>query len=150
MRGFVFLACLLSSAPAFATGGFSCTADDENLKFLAESGFSYSMGGPFLNFTGTIDLAKALAPKGLEHIKLDAASLPHHWLHDDELKLSIYTETAGETLSSLELVVQTKRNADDETVYEGEYVLSISAAEPMPGFTDNRLEKRGKVTCSVG
>ena len=117
------------SSPALATGGFSCAIDDANLRFTAEAGFSYSPGSGLLNFRGTLQLAEALAPKGLESRALTPADLPHDWLHDGELRLMIHVETAGDQpFASADLVVMTKMG-EDETSYEGDYSLSIYAAD---------------------
>ena len=43
------LAVFLLTRPAFATGGFTCTIDDENLKLETESAMGRGMGSPFLN-----------------------------------------------------------------------------------------------------
>ena len=140
------LAALIGlSSPALATGGFACAIDDDNLRFTAEAGFSYSPGSGLLNFRGTLQLAEALAPKGLETRDLTPADLPHDWLHDGELRLMIHVETAGDLpFASVDLVVMTKVG-EDETTYDGDYTLSVYTAEQ-----GEKTERTGRVSCSLG
>jgi hypothetical protein len=139
------LALLAFSPPAFATGGFGCSIEDANVTFDAEAGFSYSIGSGLLNFRGTLALPKGIAPKGLEKVALSPANLPHDWLYDRELRLLVHVETEGDLpFASVDLVVMTKA-AEDDISYEGTYTLSV-----FTGEGDGRIEKSGKVVCSVG
>ncbi|WEZ84273.1 hypothetical protein P6U16_06335 [Rhizobium sp. 32-5/1] len=141
---------LLSCGPALATGGFSCQIDDPVLALGVESGFSHGLGDALLNFRGTINIRDAFASKNLQKIALDATHLPHHWLYDDVLKLRIYAETGEGPFASVDLVIETKRDEDDETAYGGTYRLSLYHAEPPAGSPDQQLVRTGTVTCSAG
>ena len=142
--------CLAASTifapPAFATGGFSCSAEDANLAFTAEAGFSYSIGGGLLNFRGELALPAGLAPKGLEKVALDPSHLAHDWLHDGELRLLLHAETGeGLPFASADLVVMTKAG-EDETTYEGGYTLILHRADG----DGEQVRRTGTVSCSVG
>lgn len=64
-RVLLSLAALVALAsPAFATGGFSCAVKDANLTLDAEGGFSYSLGGGFLNFRGNSFCRRILRRRG--------------------------------------------------------------------------------------
>jgi hypothetical protein len=146
MRRFLLsLAALAAlSSPAFATGGFSCSVKDKNLTLDAEAGFSYSIGGGLLNFRGTFELPKKLAPKGLERVTLTPSHLAHDWLYDGELRLLLHAETEGDLpFGSVDIIVKTKMT-DDETTYDGDYKLILNRADA------DSVEHTGKVSCSVG
>lgn len=146
MRRFLLsLAALTAlSAPAFATGGFSCSVKDANLTLDAEAGFSYSIGGGLLNFRGEFALPKDLAAKGLERVTFTASNLAHDWLYDGELRLLLHAETEGDLpFASADIIVKTTMG-EDETAYDGDYKLILNRADA------DRIERTGKVSCSVG
>lgn len=139
-----FAALVALSSPAFATGGFSCSVKDKNLTLDAEAGFSYSIGGGFLNFRGALELPAELAPKGLERVTLTPSHLAHDWLYDGELRLLLHAETEGDLpFASADIIVKTKMT-DDEITYDGDYKLILHRADA------DRVERTGKVSCSVG
>ncbi len=132
------------SSPAFATGGFSCAIKDANITFDAEGGFSYGLGGGFLNFRGEIVLPKEIAPKGLERVALTPSHLGHDWLYDGELRLLLHAETEGDLpFGSIDLIVKTTMG-EDEISYDGDYRMIVHKAE------GEGAERTGKVSCSVG
>lgn len=144
-RALLSLAALVTLvSPAFATGGFSCAVKDANLALDAEGGFSYSLGGGFLNFRGEFVLPADLAPKGLERVTLTPAHLGHDWLYDGELRLLLHAETEGDLpFASVDIIVKTVMG-EDETTYDGDYRMIVHRAE------GEGVERSGKVSCSVG
>lgn len=146
MRRFLLSLAALATAssPAFATGGFGCSVKDKNLTLDAEAGFSYSIGGGFLNFRGAVELPAKIAPKGLERVTLTPSQLAHHWLYDGELRLLLHAEAEGDLpFASADIIVRTTMT-DDENTYDGEYKLILHRADA------DSIERTGKVSCSVG
>lgn len=139
----VLVLCATATA-AQATGGFSCSADDENLKFTAESAFSYGLGGQLVNFKAEARVLVAGTPPTLTTLSLDDA-LVHSWLYGTELKLRLYRETAGDTTHGfVEIVVETKAPDADATEYSGTYKLVVFSAGGQ------ETTRSGKASCSVG
>jgi hypothetical protein len=157
MKGFLrvtgmLLAGLLSSvAPAFATGNFLCEADDESLKFSAESTFSHGLGEVFMGFKATASVHVADAPKDLADLQFDAAQLAHHWFAGRALNLHLYREREGEAPHGyVELIVETRQSEEDETAYAGAYNLIVYDVGRPPGAEGKTWRAEGKVSCSVG
>ena len=98
-------AAILASAPAHATGGFSCkTASDPQIAI--DVGFGHTAGAAL--FSRRLHV-------GDEEIAVDA---PQWWLDDDELRVLLTDTQANERLA----VVKAKRKGDayDGTVvYQG-------------------------------
>src|SRR5215207_8605684 len=82
-------AVIAGVAPAAATGGLGCEAEDANLKFDVDTGVTRGMGGPFLNFHAALDIAMAGVPDDLRKLALDDA-MTHSWLDGKEVKLQFH------------------------------------------------------------
>ena len=82
-------------------------------------------------------------PEALRKLKLDDA-LVHSWLFGPELKLRLYRETESGPHAYVEIVIETRTEADDDTGYEGTYTLIIYLAEGGESVFN------GKASCSVG
>ncbi|WP_275789174.1 hypothetical protein [Pararhizobium gei] len=152
MKRFLLAAglCVVWSSSAFATGGFSCSIDDEVLKLDVESSFSHGLGEALLNPSGTVEIRDPFASERLRRIAIDKSRLPHHWLYGKELKLRIYAETEEGPFSSLDLAIETVSEGDEETGYSGTYRMVLYRAEPLPGSTEQQIEKTGRASCSAG
>ena len=144
LRGAIFAAMLfLGAASAHATGGFDCTIDDANLKFDAQSAFSRGLGEQLVNFRAEAEVLAAGTPEPLRKLKLDDA-LVHSWLFGPDLKLRLYRETDSGPHAYVEIVIETRTEAEDDTGYEGTYTLIIYLAEGGESVFN------GKASCSVG
>lgn len=143
------LVVVLAAVPARASGSFSCTIADKAVAFEADSVFSHGVGGTLSNFSAQLALKGASAPKDLAKLELDQTALVHHWFHDGELRLHLYHERADGPHGEMELVLQTRKNAKDETLFEGRYVLRVSE---LPEGKSEAVEQvfKGRVRCSVG
>jgi hypothetical protein len=145
-------ACLLAGFhPVHATGNFLCEIDDPSLKFTAESTFSHGLGEGFMNFGGTVTVLLKDAPKDLADLKVDSGQLVHHWFSGGDLKLRLYRERDSEAPHGyVELIVETKRSPDDETVFEGTYKLEVFDMSKAKDGEGLKLAAEGKASCSVG
>lgn len=133
----------LCTTGARATGGFACSIDDPNLKFDAQSAFSRGLGEQLINFRAEAEVLAEGTPPSLKKPKLDGA-LVHSWLYGPELKLRLYRETDMEPHGFIEIVIETRAPAEDDTDYEGTYKLIIFVAEGKESVFN------GKASCSVG
>lgn len=144
-RAVLALACMLAT-PAAASGSFECNAEDKAVSVTAAAAFSHGFGAAFNNFRASIELKASPTAAPLE---LDAQALAHHWLHGRELKLRLYHERPDTPGAALELVIETRRQAGDETAYAGRYHLTVT--EPgKDGAPARERSYKGRVSCSVG
>lgn len=139
----------LAASPAAATGSFSCSADDKNVSFEADAAFSYGLGQPFNNFRSALEVKTPGAAPDLARMELDGLALTHHWLYGKELKLRLYREREGDVHGSVELILEARQSAAEETVYSGRYQLIVFEAGAGGGKGREHAYK-GKVACSVG
>ena len=146
MRSFLLTLPVLAGAtlPAAASGGFSCMAGDESLRFAAESGLSRGMGGVFLNFRARLDITLEGISEELKSLTLDEA-LTHSWIDGDELKLQFYHEAPDEPFRSVDFVIETA--AVDEGAYRGHYTLTIFETTSSDDADGEMWTAEGYVTC---
>ncbi len=144
------IAALLLATPAYATASLSCSADDRSLRFSAEGIVSHGVGETVAQFTGELEVRLREAPPGLRKLPLALEHLTQRWLHGREVKLRLFRERDGEGQGSVELVVETRRAANDETAFSGSCVLTVSGEDAAPGAPARTLKARGRVSCSLG
>ena len=148
---FVCAALLVSQGPAHASGNFLCQADDEALKFNAESTFSHGLGGTFVGFGAELAVRLKKAPADFAVVKFDAAQLVHHWFTDGALNLHVYRERAADAPHGyVELIIETIQEPDDETAFSGTYKLIVHDVPASEGAEGMTLDAEGKISCSVG
>ncbi|MFS8035638.1 hypothetical protein ACI7BZ_01520 [Xanthobacter sp. AM11] len=149
-RAVLALACTLAT-PAAASGSFECNVEDKAVSVTAAAAFSHGFGEALNNFRASVEL-KARPPGATTPaapLELDAQALVHHWLHGRELKLRLYHEGPETPGAALELVIETRRQAGDETAYAGRYHLTIT--EPgKDGAPARERSYKGRASCSVG
>ena len=149
MRSLGFgIAALLVATPAYATASLSCSADDKSLRFSAEAIVSHGVGETVAQFAGELEVRLKEAPPGLRKLPLALEHLTQRWLHGREVKLRLFREREGD--GSVELVVETRRAANDETEFSGRYVLTVSSEDAAPGAPARTLKARGRASCSLG
>ncbi|MFL5233011.1 MAG: hypothetical protein ACJ8DM_08815 [Microvirga sp.] len=144
------IAALLLATPAYATASLSCSADDRSLRFSAEGIVSHGVGETVAQFAGELEVRLREAPPGLRKLPLALEHLTQRWLHGREVKLRLFRERDGEGQGSVELVVETRRAANDETAFSGSCVLTVSGEDAAPGAPARTLKARGRVSCSLG
>ena len=138
------LACL-SSAPALATGGISCEAEDRSAKFTIGSPIGRSTGGAFYQFAGELELRIANVANDFRKVTFTKDHLTQSWFDARDLKMHVHFEREGEPHGTIDLTVEARGNADAET-WRGRYALTIG--ETVNGeFRTRRIA--GRVSCSV-
>lgn len=137
------------TGPSLATGGFSCSVDDENLSFETESALGRTSGSPILNLKALAKPKMKGTPNDLLELDL-TAHLAHSWINHPDFRLQFYLEREGETPhGTFELLLITKAS-DDEGTYEGEYNMTIFYTEPPAAQTEGAyLKATGKVKCFI-
>ena len=145
----VLFASFFWMSPAFATGGFSCTIEDSNLQFEAESALGTGMGAPILNLKAHAKPKLKGTPNDLQELDL-RTYLVHSWMDHPDFRLHFYMEREGETPhGTFELILTTKA-IDDEGTYEGDYRLTIFYTElPADQVEGAYLKATGKVKCFI-
>lgn len=139
-------ALIMGASPAFATGGFSCSIDDSNLKLDVESTTSRGMGLAIIQILAKADLKADSVPADFKTIDF-SEKLVHSWLAGPDVKLYFYTEREGaEPFVSIELILQTTGGPDDEEL-KGTYSLSIYDPSSQPD--GNAKELTGKAVCTT-
>ena len=137
---------ILGSGPALATGGFSCSVDDANLSFDAQSALGRGMGAPIINLEakGEIKLKGVTA----DLAQLDFSKhLVHSWMAHPDTRLHFYREReADKPHGYVELVILAV-SAGDEGEAAGTYELTVFEAEGSA--SGEPLKATGKVTCFV-
>ena len=137
---------ILAATPAFATGGFSCTVDDANLKFETGSALGAGMGAPILNLEakGEIKLKGVAA----DLAQLDFSKhLVHSWMAYPDTRLHFYREReADKPHGYVELIISAV-SAGDEGEAAGTYEFTVFEAEGSA--SGEPLKASGKVTCFV-
>ena len=68
----------------------------------------------------------------MRKLPLALERLAQRWLHGREVKIRLFREREGEGQGSVELVVETRRAANDETEFSGSYVLTVSSEDAAP------------------
>src|SRR3954469_12696105 len=113
-------------APADASGGLFCNAEDGPLTFSVQAGLTRG-NGAFFNFRGELHARLAEAPAAFRDLKLVGRDLIQHWLDEREAKLLIYRERTAAPYGSVTLRVEARHaDTDEEGSYQGSYVLTIS------------------------
>ncbi len=141
---------LLGAAPVLATGGLSCTFKDRNVSFDAEATFSRGVGEGFVSFSSKLEVLAKAMPDDLRKLQLELEHLTQRWLYGKELKLRLYHERSGPGLHGyVEMVVETKQSAKEETDYRGTYVLTAYHI-PSEGADGKTITLRGRAACSLG
>ena len=140
---------LVSVSPAFATGGFSCAVDDNNLQFEAESALGTGMGAPILNLKAHAKPKLKSTPNDLQELDLKTY-LVHSWMDHPDFRLHFYMEREGETPHGTFELIMTTKATDDEGTYEGDYRLTIFYTEPPADqVLGAYLKATGKVKCFI-
>lgn len=134
-----------ATAPAHATGGISCTAEDRGATFTLGSPISRTAGGSFFEFQGELELRAAGVAADFRKLTFTKEHLTQSWFDARDLKMRVYHERSGEPHGTIELTVEARGNADAET-WRGRYTISIG--ETVNGeFRTRRVN--GRVSCSV-
>jgi hypothetical protein len=135
----------LSLAPAHATGGISCEAEDRSAKFTVGSPISRSTGGAFFQFEGELELKVRGIAEDFRKLTFAKDHLTQSWFDARDLRMRVYHERSGEPHGTIELTVEARGNREAES-WRGRYTISIG--EVVNGDFRTR-QVTGRVTCSV-
>ncbi len=139
------LLALAAAAPAQASGGISCEADDRGAKFTIGSPVGRSTGGAFFQFEGELELKGRGVAEDFRKLTFAKEHLTQSWFDARDLRMRVYHERSGEPHGTVELTVEARGNADAET-WRGRYTISIG--ETVNGEFRTR-QVNGRVSCSV-
>lgn len=139
----------LAASPSFASGGLSCTGDDDKVKFQIESGVTSGMGGPVFNFRGTVEILDTSVAEDLRRLEFAREHLPQYWLDNKRLSLHLYRERdADKPHGYVDLVIETQPG-DDEGLYGGQYEISVFDTVDEATVEPRTYQASGTVSCFV-
>ena len=140
-----FVYTLLFSPAAQASGGLWCTIEDHNLSMTVESGVTHGLGSPLFNFRAAAELkAEGIAPD-FRKLTLDD-KLVHHWLDNDESRLSFYIEREQGEYGSVEIVIETAGDPEEGDL-PGTYQVAYFESARQTAGNDGYLRFEGKASC---
>lgn len=127
------------AAPAFASAGFSCEADDKNVTRLAVGGATPRSGGNLINFGAELEI------DGVK-VEFKQSDVKRYFGKGGVIQVRVGAR-AGER--DYLVIVDAKRNPDDEDDWSGTYEVRYGPIS-MPGKARTAQQtKRGKVKCFV-
>lgn len=153
LRPMIAAAMLASGAlPAAASGNLMCSVEDETFMINLEGIFSHGLGEALTEAKGEVDIKADLGPltKALTGKPIALADVKQFWMYGPELKVRLYRDAEGDAQGSLEIVIQTAREGDDETAFAGTYTASVRRVDPKTGAEEESVSGRGPIACSAG
>lgn len=105
---------------AFATGGYTCSVDDANIKFELSGTLSHGIPGLPWDEVGSLNFKDATLS---EYAIPAIAKSSQFWLEDNELRILVYDEPQTQDFKSVKLVIKTQY--EDETGYTGTYQIGL-------------------------
>ncbi len=148
MRAVILLiSAVLTAGPAAASGGFSCSAEDEAVSIEVNGGVTHGMGSPVFSLQGEIGIRDDAVAEDLRNTGFERAHLAQYWLDGSELRLVLYREREGDKPHGYaELTVKT---VSEGGAFAGDYTLEMF---DMTGATSGEGRTKtfdGKISCSV-
>ena len=140
-------ALLISCSATLASGGISCTGDDEKAKFEVGGGVTHGMGGPLFTFEGSIEVADKTVADDLRKISVTREHVAQYWLDGQDLRLVIYRERLEGDHGYIELTIRTQ--VSEEGVYGGQYELVAFDTKNDTSTEGKRIEIKGTTSCFV-
>ena len=133
---------------ASATGNLDCSISDQNLDFVFESLFSYSLNTPLLQPKVSFESKNAKTSASLKKLEIDKLHLIQQWVEGKDLRLQFYAETESVPFAAVKLSIETTVD-EDEISYSGKYRLEITP-EVVPDKESEVIKLEGKAACSAG
>jgi hypothetical protein len=129
-----------------------CSVEDESFTINLEGIFSHGLGEALTEAKGEIEIKADVGPlaKGLAGKPIVLADVKQFWMRGQELKVRLYRDAEGEAKGSLEIVIETAREGDDETAYAGTYTASVRRVDAKTGAEEESVSARGPIACSAG
>jgi hypothetical protein len=146
----VVAALFASLAPARATIGFACNAEDKALTIAMSGAYPMSLGMGMANFAADLDIRLTGTPPELRKLHLDRSHVSQQWFNGRDLRVTTRWERPdGEPFGEILLVVETRRGKAEESPYRGRYTLQINLGQLAAGREMRILEAGGTVSCGV-
>jgi hypothetical protein len=146
----VLLTLLVVTSPAQASVGVSCRVEDPATKFGMSAAFTRGLGSGMVNFGAILQILLPEVHPDLREVKFDRNEVSGIWFYNRDIKFQIHHERPPEgPAGSVDLVIETRESRNDESLYDGRYVLRIDYAKTKEDIKENSLELRGRVMCSV-
>lgn len=144
-------ACLLLSAmsveSAFASGGISCTAEDEAVVLAVEGGVTRGMGSALFSFSGQVELRAEGIEEDLRDTGFGREHVAQYWLDGEVLRLRLYREREGDAPHGyVEAVLDTAFN-EGEGDYRGDYRVTVYDMAGATGGEAATAEFSGAAAC---
>lgn len=140
------LIILTSAAPAWASGGISCTSGAGAAKFEVSSGMGRDFGSGLFGLTGTLKANIADVDTALSEVTFSDETPKQLWLDGGLLFLELMVQRPGDgPYGSTDLVIKT--SAVDEGSFVGKYTLTITDTGVDAGGESQHVEISGAVTC---
>ncbi len=147
----VMFAMLLYHAPARATVGFSCGGTDDAVKFVANGAYGTSLGSGLAAFGADIDILLPSAPHELRVLHLDRSHVRQDWFVGRDIKILMRWEPVDDApYREVILIIEARRDEQEESAYLGRYSLRVQWMPPDPGAEAKKLEADGEVSCGTG
>jgi hypothetical protein len=147
----VSIALLAGLAPARATVGFACGADDKAARLSVSGAYGTGLGTGLANFGADIELRLKDAPAEIRKLHLDSSHVSQHWFNGRDLKIMTYWQRPdNEPFAEIILIIDTRRGSAEESPYRGRYTLQINLPPVAPSLEQRSLKTSGAITCGTG
>lgn len=139
MKSLIMTLVTLASAPAFASGGFSCLADNDTLKFEVSASTSRGLGTGIVRAEGIMEYKPTDGQPKIAKFELKREDIKQYWNHGKNFNLLVYTEPyeAGteEDYYFETYVIETQVIEEDGWEFKG--TLKVSSTQSVKGQTND-------------
>lgn len=133
---------------ASASGGLSCSIEDETTSLSVEGGVTHGMGSALFSFSGRLELRSDDVREDLRVTEFSREHVPQYWLDGDTLKLRLYREREGDAPHGyVEIILETA--LDDNGNDVGEYIVAVYDMTTAIDGDVEPVQFTGSVTCAV-
>lgn len=131
----------LSSISAFATGGFYCVTETNELLLEVSATTPRSFGAVLIEPTAIKLVQKNSAiPAELKSVDFSIKEIPQYWNSNDELKVLAYKENFDLDYNNVVTVMMETKYDEVSGKYVGNYTVKTDV-------NDNKFEISGPITC---
>lgn len=117
MKNLITALVILASPSAFATGGFSCIADNATLKFEIGATTSRGLGSGIVSADAKMEFKETDGQPKIAKFELNKEDIKQYWNTGDNFNLLLYTEAY-------------EAGPNDDYFFET-YVIETKAIEPQ-------------------
>ena len=145
-KAITLLLLAVSAGPAVASGGLSCSAEDEAVTLEVDAGMSRGMGGALFSLSGSAAIRDDSVRADLRETEFDLAHRAQYWFDGAGLKLLLYRETGDDAAHGYVTVRIDAARSDEEGGFAGDYLVSVYDVEKEDG---GGARFSGAVSCVV-